>query len=251
VTHTSFIKSNLLYPLLLSGVLLLSSCSENRQETEGNEDAVVAESAVITNSDQPEGDDSELNVRILFLGDSVAAGFGVEPEEAFPALIQQKIDSLEYPALSINAGLSGETTSGGLSRVQWLLRERVDILFLELGGNDGLRGINLDLTENNITRIIELTREKYPGARVLLAGMQIPPNLGHEYTAAFEEMYPRIAEKFDAVLVPFAPDGLGELGDLLQGDGIHPNVEGHKLLALQVWRALEPVVLQFRPDGPG
>ena len=203
--------------------------------------AVESESAGDDSSSASAEDQSNV-IQVLFLGDSITAGLGVDPCSTFPALIQNRIDSLGYPAIAVNAGISGETTSGGLSRIQWMLRDRVDILFLELGGNDGLRGINLDLTASNLNRIIELTREAYPDVPVILAGMQIPPNLGHEYTRAFSEIYPDVAEKHDAILVPFAAGGLGELQALLQPDGIHPNEAGHRMLASEVWIHLEPML---------
>ncbi|MGH7601621.1 MAG: arylesterase [bacterium] len=179
---------------------------------------------------------------ILFLGNSLSAGYGLDPELAFPALIQQKIDSLKWNFHVINAGLSGETSSGGLRRVDWLLQRRVDILVLELGGNDGLRGITLDLTKQNLQAIIDRVKAKYPAVKIVIAGMQVPPNLGPEYTAQFRTLYAELAKKNNALLIPFLLEGVGGDPKLNLPDGIHPTAEGHRLVAKNVWKVLLPLL---------
>lgn len=179
---------------------------------------------------------------ILFFGNSLAAGYGLDPSQAFPALIQQKIDSLGWNYRVVNGGLSGETTAGGARRIDWMLRQRVDVLVLELGGNDGLRGIPLDETERNLQAIIDKTRAKYPQAKIVLAGMQVPPNLGPEYTAAFRSLFPRLAKKNDAALIPFLLEGVGGVPALNLPDRIHPNAAGHKIVAENVWAVLKRVL---------
>jgi acyl-CoA thioesterase-1 len=183
---------------------------------------------------------------ILFLGNSLSAGFGLDPELAFPSLIQKRIDSLKWNFHVINAGLSGETSSGGLRRVDWLLQRRVDILVLELGGNDGLRGITLDLTKQNLQAIIDHVKTKYPTVKIVIAGMEVPPNLGPEYTAQFRTLYAELAKKNNALLIPFLLEGVGGDPQLNLPDGIHPTAEGHRLVAKNVWKVLMPLLKSMR-----
>lgn len=183
---------------------------------------------------------------ILFLGNSLTAGYGLDPEQAFPALIQQKIDSLGWPFEVINAGLSGETSSGGLRRLDWLLRRPIDVFVLELGANDGLRGIPLDLTAKNLQQIIDHCRAKYPQVKIVIAGMQVPPNLGPEYTARFRKIYPDLAHANHARLVPFLLEGVGGHPKLNLPDRIHPTAEGHRIVANTVWNVLRPLLESIR-----
>jgi acyl-CoA thioesterase-1 len=180
--------------------------------------------------------------RILFFGDSITAGLGIEKENAFPARIQQKIDSLGWNFNAVNAGLSGETSAGGLRRVDWMLRQPVSVFVLELGGNDGLRGIDLDATKTNLQKIIDKVEAKYPEAKIIITGMQVPPNLGPEYTEQFREMYPELAEKNNATLIPKILNELGGNEELMQSDGLHPTSKGHKLLAQKIWDTLKPIL---------
>jgi len=179
---------------------------------------------------------------ILFLGNSLSAGYGVPPGKAFPELIADKIDSLSWRFEVWNAGVSGETTSGGLRRIDWLLRREIDVLVLELGGNDALRGLPVELTKKNLQAIIDKTRKAYPDARIVIAGMQAPPNLGKEYTSRFRAIYPQLAEENDAVLIPFLLEGVGGVPELNLSDGIHPTAEGHRIIAENVWKVLKPVL---------
>lgn len=179
---------------------------------------------------------------ILFLGNSLTAGYGLDPSLAFPALIQQKIDSLGWAFEVTNAGLSGETTSGGLRRADWLLKKKIDVLVLELGGNDALRGIALELTKENLQAIIEKVKRKYPGVQVVIAGMQAPPNLGQEYTAQFRAIFQELAKKNEAWLIPFLLEGVGGVPELNLPDHIHPTAAGHRIVAENVWKVLRPLL---------
>jgi acyl-CoA thioesterase I len=179
---------------------------------------------------------------ILFFGNSLTAGFGVSPNQAFPALIGRRIDSLHLPYQVTNAGLSGETSAGGKNRIGWVLRQPVDIFVLELGANDGLRGIPVTETAANLQAIIDAVKAKYPAARIVLAGMQIPPNMGAAYATAFRDTFRQLAAKNKAALIPFLLQGVGGIPGLNQQDGIHPTAEGHKIVANNVWRVLKPLL---------
>lgn len=179
---------------------------------------------------------------IVFYGNSLAAGYGLDPSQAFPALIGKRIDSLGLPYKVVNAGLSGETSAGGKSRISWVLRQPADIFVLELGGNDGLRGLPLTSTRENLQAIMDTVRRKNPEATIVIAGMQIPPNLGTNYTKEFRELFKQLADKNKAILIPFLLEGVGGIPRLNQADGIHPTAEGHRIVAENVWKVLEPVV---------
>jgi acyl-CoA thioesterase-1 len=188
---------------------------------------------------------------VLVLGNSIAAGLGVPSRAAFPTRLQRKVDSLGWTVRVQNAGVSGETTAGGRSRIGWLLNEEVDVLVLELGGNDGLRGLDLASTRQNLTAIIDTTLAAYPESRVLLAGMQIPPNLGSEYTEQFRELYPEVAGQYDRVtLIPFVLQDVAGVDSLMQSDGIHPTAAGHRIVAKNVWDQLRPLLEQMRTNEP-
>ncbi len=179
---------------------------------------------------------------ILFLGDSLTAGYGLDEARAFPALIQTKIDSLGWAFDAVNGGLSGETSAGGLRRVNWLLRRKTDVLVLALGGNDGLRGIPVSEMQQNLQGIIDQARQKYPDIQIVLVGIEAPPNLGETYAAAFRAVFPTLAKKNHVPLIPFLLQGVGGIPELNLPDRIHPNAEGHRIVAETVWRALKPVL---------
>jgi acyl-CoA thioesterase-1 len=179
---------------------------------------------------------------IVFFGNSLTAGYGLTPSEAFPALIQNKIDSLRLSYKVVNAGVSGETSTGGNSRIDWILRQPLDIFVLELGANDVLRGIPLSQTRESLQAIIDKVKAKYPSAKLVLAGMQIPPNMGPDYTTEFKKIYSELAEKNKMVLVPFLLEGVGGEEKLNQEDGIHPTAEGHKILAENIWKEIIPLL---------
>ena len=179
---------------------------------------------------------------LVVLGDSLSAGFGVDPSEAWPARIQEKIREAGLPWKLVNAGLSGDTSAGGLRRLDWILRRPVDALLLELGSNDGLRGLPLEATRTNLQTVIERTRAKYPNVRIVLAGMKMPENLGEAYTRQFESLYRDLAETNKVALIPFLLDGVGGRSELNLPDQIHPNAEGHHRVATNVWKVLQPVL---------
>lgn len=179
---------------------------------------------------------------ILFFGNSLTAGYGLEPSESFPTLIQNKINSLNLPYKVINAGNSGETSAGGNSRIDWTLKQPVDVFVLELGANDGLRGIPVAETKKNLQSIIDKVRAKYPNAKLVLAGMQIPPNMGQQYADDFRAIFPDLAKANNMTLIPFLLEGVGGEVKLNQQDGIHPSAEGTKIVAENVWKELENVL---------
>ncbi|WP_423148430.1 arylesterase [Rubrolithibacter danxiaensis] len=180
---------------------------------------------------------------ILFFGNSLTAGYGLDdPSEAFPAVIQQKIDSLNLPYKAINAGLSGETTAGGKNRIDWLLKQKVDVFVLELGANDGLRGIPVTETANNLQSIVDKVKAKYPEAQLVMLGMEVPPNMGGTYASQFRVIFRKIAEKNNMAFVPFLLEGVAGNVDLNLRDGIHPTGKGYKIVANNVWEVLQPLL---------
>ena len=179
---------------------------------------------------------------LVVLGDSLSAGFGVDPSEAWPARVQDMIRQAGLTWKLVNAGVSGDTSAGGLRRLDWILRRPVDALLIELGGNDGLRGLPLEATRTNLQAVIERTRAKFPDARIVLAGMRMPDNFGEAYTRQFEGLYRDLAEKHRVVLIPFLLDGVGGRPELNLPDQIHPNAEGHRRVATNVWKVLRPVL---------
>lgn len=179
---------------------------------------------------------------ILFFGDSLTAGYGLSVDEAFPALIEKKFTKNGKATKAVNAGLSGETSAGGLGRIDWILKQPIDVFVLELGANDGLRGLPLDQTEKNLQAIINKVKSKYPQVKVVIAGMMVPPNMGNEYTSKFAKIFPALAKKNNATLIPFLLQDVAGNEKLNQADGIHPNVEGHKIVADNVYRILDPLI---------
>ncbi|MEQ8469948.1 MAG: arylesterase [Marinoscillum sp.] len=220
--------------LIIGFQLLFSSCgdpksSQNNEKTEDKQAASVQE----VNTNLP---------IILFFGNSITAGYNLEVREAFPALIQERLDSLGYAYKVVNAGLSGETSAGGLNRIEWVLQTVPDIFILELGANDGLRGLDLDETKKNLKGIIEKVRKANPEVKIILAGMQVPPNLGKEYTGRFREMFKEIARESETELIPFLLKDVAGIADLNLSDGIHPTPEGHEIVAENVWPYLKPLL---------
>ena len=212
--------------LFLSGfIAALLGCEQPKDE--------VAASPPDTSAQRP---------AILFLGTSLTAGYGIDPGQAFPALIQQKIDAAGLRYRVINAGVSGETSAGALRRVDWLLQQPASVLVVETGANDGLRGLSPDSLRSNLKAILVRTRELQPAARLVLVGMRIPPNYGRAYTREFEAIYPELAQESGATLVPFLLEDVGGLAALNQPDGVHPTAEGQRRMAETVWRYLEPVL---------
>lgn len=219
---------------ILFSFSLLLSCSQQQNNEQSTD----------TETEDPKANStgSTSKKTIIFFGNSITAGYGLEMNQAFPALIQEKIDSLGLPYQVVNAGLSGETTASGNSRVEWVLQNDVDIFVLELGGNDGLRGISTEETRKNLLEIIEKVRAENPDVKVVIAGMQIPPNMGEEYTSKFRKIFPAVAEQKNTKLIPFLLKDVGGIQELNQPDGIHPTAEGHKIVAENVWETLQPML---------
>lgn len=200
--------------------------------------AIVLSTVLAANGDEPE------RKSIVVLGDSIAAGFGVEAAEAFPGLLQERINERRLPYEVVNAGVSGDTTAGGVRRMPWLLKRKMDVLVLELGGNDGLRGIAPKETKANLEKIIDLAREKNPDVQIIVAGMQMPQNMGEDYTREFREVFPTVAKEKRTKLIPFLLEGVGGKADLNLPDRIHPNQQGHIIIADTVWKVLEPLLTE-------
>ncbi|WP_047245951.1 arylesterase [Maribacter thermophilus] len=216
-------------------VLLLIGCGESKKQRQTDN---TTESTVEENKEEKQ---TQSKV-ILFFGNSLTAAYGLETEDGFPHRIQLRLDSLGLDYKVINSGLSGETTSGGLNRLDWVLNQKIDIFVLELGANDGLRGIPLSETKENLQKIIDKVREKNNETTILLAGMQIPPNMGQDYTTEFKSMFPDLAKKNNVLLIPFLLENVAGIPELNLEDGIHPTAEGQKIVANNVWKVLEPVV---------
>jgi acyl-CoA thioesterase-1 len=218
---------------LLIVLLFFVSCSNPKVKQQSQE----TESTVKNN-------DTETPLkRILFFGNSLTAGYGLEnADEAFPGLIQQKIDSLSLPYQVVNAGLSGETTAGGNERIDWLLKQQLNIFVLELGANDGLRGIPVEETSRNLRSIINKVKSAWPDCKIVLAGMLVPPSVGHTYAESFKQLFPKLAEENGLALVPFLLENVAGEAELNQNDGIHPTKEGQAILAENVWKVLFPLL---------
>lgn len=183
---------------------------------------------------------SDQRPRIVAFGDSLTAGLGVQADESYPAQLQRRLDRLGYHYRVINAGVSGDTTAGGLRRVPWILNSKPELVILELGANDGLRGLPIDQTKSNLRQIIRQLQEA--GTVVILAGMKLPPNYGEDYTARFEAMYQMLAKEYHLPLIPFFLEGVGGSSSLNQADGIHPTKEGYMVIVEQVLNVLRPVL---------
>ena len=214
-------------------IAFLAGCGNNENKTTSTKSSTAADTI---QTPQP----TTATKTILFFGNSLTAGYGVDPTQAFPALIQQKIDSMHLPYKVINGGVSGETSADGNHRIDFVLKqEPVDVFVLELGANDGLRGVPLSETRKNLQSIIDKVKAKYPNAKLVLAGMQIPPNMGQAYASDFKNIFPELAKKNNMILIPFLLEGVGGEARLNQQDGIHPTPEGHLIVAQNVWKELK------------
>lgn len=214
-------------------LFLLAACSKSVEQQE---------TSAQTPQKQEEAPKEQPKKTILFFGNSITAGYQLDMDEAFPALIQSRLDSLGFNYQVINAGLSGETTAGGMSRIEWVLNTVPDVFVLELGANDGLRGLPLDASRKNLQDIVNAVKKANPEVKIVLAGMQVPPNLGQDYTQAFRQIFPELAKNNSATLIPFILEGVAGNPELNLSDGIHPTPEGHMILAETVWKYLEPLL---------
>lgn len=221
---------------LILFTLLLSACSSDRQGAIATDPSSGKE---VTVKDEPK----QKKKVILFFGNSLTAGYGLEYDESFPSLIGERLDSLGKEYEVVNAGVTGETTATGSNRVKWVLeRQPTHIFVLELGGNDGLRGVPVEETEKNLGKIIDVVREVNPETVIILAGMMVPPSMGPEYSNAFQKIFPRVAETKKVLLIPFLLDHVAGIDTLNLPDGIHPNAVGQKLVVENVWDVLKEVI---------
>lgn len=225
--------------LLLAIAALSLACdrASHREERGGTDSVAVPKQATAA---------ADAVGAVLFLGTSLTAGLGLSADQAYPALIQQKIDSAGFSFRAVNAGVSGETSAGGVRRIDWLLRQPVAVLVLELGANDGLRGQDIAALEANLQTIIDRTRAAHAHARIVIAGMEAPPNLGGRYTDAFRQVYVDLARRNRVALLPFLLNGVAGRPELNQADGIHPTAKGQEIMAENVWRVLEPILEELR-----
>ncbi|RQP11223.1 arylesterase [Parapedobacter defluvii] len=216
------------------GLFIALGCGNSSRTGVEGQSAEVQPDTLITPSETK---------NILFFGNSLTAGMGLESQMlAFPGIIQHWIDSLELPYRVINAGLSGETSAAGNERIDWLLNEKIDIFVLELGANDGLRGIPTEETQKNLQHIVDKVTAKYPDCKLVLTGMMVPPSMGGDYGKAFTAIFPTLAKKNNMAYVPFLLEGVAGESKLNQSDGIHPTAEGHQILAENVWKVLKPLL---------
>ncbi len=222
-----------LWMAAFSTTLSLGACKDKQDMTEEVVPEKTNDKIVSTKTDS-----SEAFRTILFFGNSLTAGYGLDEEFSFPSLIQDRIDSLGLPYQVVNAGLSGETSAGGKGRIDWVLREPVDVFVLELGANDVLRGLELDATEQNLRDILDTVRKKSPKAAIIIAGMEAPPNMGTGYTNQFRQIFSSLAKDYNAGLIPFLLDGVAGIPSLNLPDAKHPNKEGQKVVRDNVWEVL-------------
>lgn len=221
--------NRLLWPLIC--LLAFTAC----QSESGN--ATVAAPAAPAPSAAP-----AVRKNIVFFGNSLTAAYQLSPEQGFVAIIQRRIDSLQLPYRCVNAGISGETTADGKSRIGWVLQQPIDIFVLELGGNDALRGLPVAQSRANLQAIADSVQQRYPDCQLVVAGMLAPPNLGASYTGAFQKMFSDLAQQNQAALIPFLLENVGGIAALNLEDGIHPNVAGQKIVAENVWQVLQPLL---------
>jgi acyl-CoA thioesterase-1 len=232
---------------LLGLALLFLGCGPDRPAPVDRESTAASEEGSRPGLGTVEGEDGRVEAvlpRIVFLGDSLTAGLGLEEEQAFPARLGRLLTERKIRVEVVNAGVSGDTSAGGLRRIDWILRQSPDVVVVGLGANDGLRGLSTEMTEENLRRILEKIRAS--GARSVLLGMRLPPNMGPDYIEPFEAVYPRLAKELEVLLVPFLLEGVAGVPELNLPDGIHPNAIGHELLAGNVLPAIEKVL---QPQG--
>lgn len=223
--------------LVLAICVLFAACQRSDHKSNQIQGGSNGDSA---SSSTPAPAKPEETPAIVVFGDSLTAGYGLPPEQNYQTLLQQKLKENGYPYRVINAGVSGDTSAGGVRRIDWALEENVKYLILELGANDALRGQPVAEMKKNLAQIIERAQSR--GATVILAGMEAPPNMGEEYTREFREAYRDLAKQYQVTFIPFILDGIGGKPDLNQADGIHPNAEGEKVMTENVWRVLEPML---------
>lgn len=227
------IKINIAAWLLICGLLTFTACENKEQgSTQANDDAPAGQAK------------TKPTKTVLFFGDSLTAGYGLDDpaNDAYPSVVQEKIKEANLPYTVVNAGNSGETSAGGLGRIDWVLKQKVDVFVLELGANDGLRGILVSEMDRNLQAIIDKVKAKYPKAKLVITGMQVPPSMGAAYANEFKAVFPQLASKNNMTLVPFLLEKVGGVAKFNQADGIHPTKEGAKIVANNVWSVLKNVL---------
>lgn len=253
-------KEVVLRVCLAAGLAVVVACGSddrtnsgrNSSETKNNTGVMsgaLDTAAVSATSARASSSDSVRAPVVLFFGTSLTAGLGLAPEQAFPALIEKKAQAEGVPITVVNAGLSGETTAGAVRRIDWVLRTPVDLVVIESGANDALRGLSPEAARANLEQVIAVVKQKQPAAKIALIQIEAPPNLGPAYTRSFQTIYAEIARKEGITLLPFLLDGVAGIPRLNQADGIHPNVAGEQIVADNVWRALKPIVVQLDRAG--
>lgn len=224
-------------------LLFLLGCSKNASENTEKIPSLKEQEIETGNPIMPEKNKDTTTKYILIFGNSLTAGYGLDnPEDGFAGLLQHRLDSLKLPYEVVNGGISGETSADGKGRIAWMMQQQVDIFVLELGANDGLRGISTEATFDNLQFILSAVKETHPEARLLITGMEVPPNMGDTYAADFRKIFPTLAEKYGAVLMPFLLEGVAGEPELNLTDGIHPTEEGHKIVAENLWKILKEMI---------
>jgi acyl-CoA thioesterase-1 len=232
---------------VIAGVAGIAGCESDRNiksesmtsEAKDNTTAVQEAAASTTPSSR-----SIRKPVVLFFGTSLTAGYGLDPEQAFPSLVEKLADSAGLPITAVNAGQSGETSAGAVRRIDWVLRSPADVIVVEVGANDALRGLSPAAAKSNLETLIASVRRKQPGATIVLIQMEAPPNFGVAYTRSFRSIYADVAKQQNVTLLPFLLDGVAGIPRLNQADGIHPNLAGEQIVAANVWRALMPMIAQ-------
>jgi acyl-CoA thioesterase I len=240
------VNSGAIFRCFVAVFPLLAACGGQGGDSEPAPVARPSPSTPAVSSPATPRPESDERPRVIFLGDSLTAGLGLNPVQSFPALIQERLESAGYEYRVVNAGVSGDTSAGGLRRLEWAMADGDGkVLVVALGGNDGLRGLPPEQLEKNLAAIIEKAVAR--GLTVILAGMEAPPNFGADYTTRFRDVYTNLAERYSLRLIPFLLDGVAGRASLNQADGIHPNEAGAKVVADLVWRTLEPELARTRP----
>lgn len=225
-----------LFSFLILSVLMVACENSEPSSTTPTANTEIPSSTPATSSK------TESKKTIVFFGDSITAAYGLEEKQGYTSIIQNRIDNKELDYKVVNAGLSGETTAAGVGRINWVLKQAVNIFVLELGGNDALRGISPEESYKNLSKIADAVLKKYPKAQLIVAGMEAPPNMGKDYTDSFRGVFKRVATEKGALLIPFLLENVGGIPELNLPDGIHPTAEGHQIVADNIWKVLEPIL---------
>ncbi len=227
-------RSTSIFSILI--FLIFCQCDNKQQSTKDVENKAVKKSEISTKEDKNK------TKSILCFGNSLTAGFGLDENQAWPSLLQSRLDSLGLGYAVVNAGISGETTSNGLSRLDWALNQQVDVFILELGANDMLRGLNVSQTRENLDKIITTVKKTHPKVKIVLAGMLAAPNMGQEYVAEFDKIFPTLAKKHETSLIPFFLQNVAGVSTLNLPDGKHPNATGQRIVLENVWKVVKPLL---------